>query len=135
MGTLYSRIAGPNDPRTGIPNNVVIPAEAVLPNFRFPTNFETDSLRKLVQASQNLGAQLFLLRSVRRRRTAAESRIAHPARPPRRSPRLLNQLDSFRRQADRTRGFESAAATISKPTISCCAASARRSICRARIRA
>src|SRR5258707_99096 len=56
MGSLYARIAGPNAVPSGMPNNVIIPAEAVKPGMRMPTNFETDSLRKFVSASQNLGA-------------------------------------------------------------------------------
>ena len=48
MGSLYARIAGPNSMPSGMPNNVVLPAEAVQPGLRLRSNFETDSLRKLV---------------------------------------------------------------------------------------
>ncbi len=110
MGTLYARIAGPNDPRTGIPNNVILPAEAVSPGLRLPTNFETDSLRKLVQSSQNLGANFsfFDPSGGGELRQNLELRIPRDRLADRRA--LLNQLDNFRRQADQTRAFESAGA-------------------------
>ncbi len=110
MGTMYARIAGPNNAQTGIPNNVIIPAEAVSPGLRMPTNFETDSLRKLVQASQNLGANFsyFDPSGGGELRQNLELRIPHDRLADRRA--LLNQLDTFRRQADQTRAFESAGA-------------------------
>jgi hypothetical protein len=56
MGTLYARIAGANDPRTGVPTNTIVTPEAVAPGLKLPQNFETQSLQKLVAASQTLGA-------------------------------------------------------------------------------
>lgn len=108
MGTLYSRIAGPNEPRTGMPNNVIVPAEAVSPGLRLPSNFETQSLQKLVASSQNLGANyaFFDPSGGGELRQNLELRIPRDRLTDRRN--LLNQLDTFRRQADRTRAFDSA---------------------------
>jgi uncharacterized protein (DUF1501 family) len=108
MGTLYARIAGPNEPRTGMPNNVIVPAEAVSPGLRLPSNFETQSLQKLVASSQNLGANyaFFDPSGGGELRQNLELRIPQNRLTDRRN--LLNQLDTFRRQADRTRAFESA---------------------------
>lgn len=110
MGTLYARIAGPNSPQSGMPNNVIIPAEAVSPGLRLQQNFETDSLRKLVGSSQNLGANyaFFDPSGGGELRQNLELRIAPDRLADRRG--LLTQLDTFRRQADRTGAFESAAA-------------------------
>ena len=108
MGTLYARIAGPNEPRTGVPNNVIVPAEAVSPGLRLPSNFETQSLQKLVASSQNLGANyaFFDPSGGGELRQNLELRIPQNRLTDRRN--LLNQLDTFRRQADRTRAFDSA---------------------------
>jgi uncharacterized protein (DUF1501 family) len=108
MGTLFARIAGPNQPRTGIPNNVIVPAEAVSPNLRLPSNFETQSLQKLVTASQNLGASYsyFNPSGGGELRQNLELRIPQGRLTDRRN--LLQQLDTFRRQADQTRLFDHA---------------------------
>ena len=110
MGSLYARIAGPNAPQTGMPNNVVVPPEAVSPGLRLPSNFETESLRKLITASSNLGANyaFFDPSGGGELRQNLELRIPRERLTDRRA--LLNQLDTFRRQADRTGAFENAAA-------------------------
>ena len=110
MGTLYSRIAGPNSPRTGMPNNVIVPPEAVSSGLRLPQNFETDSLRRLVSASSNLGANyaFFDPSGGGELRQNLELRIPRERLADRRA--LLSQLDTFRRQADSTGTFENASA-------------------------
>ena len=108
MGSLYARIAGPNAPRTGMPNNVILPAEAVSPGLRLGRNFETDSLQKLVTSSQNLGANyaFFDPSGGGELRQNLELRIPRERLTDRRA--LLPQLDTFRRNADRTGLFENA---------------------------
>ncbi len=110
MGTLYARIAGPNAPGTGMPNNVIIPAEAVSPGLRLQNNFETDSLNKLISSSQHLGANysFFNPSGGGELRQNLELRIPRERLADRRA--LLTQLDTFRRQADRTGAFEHASA-------------------------
>lgn len=110
MGTLYSRVAGPNDPHTGVPSNVIVPPEAVSPDLRLPTNFETDSLRKLVQASQNLGANhgFFDPSGGGELRQNLQLRMPHDRFTERRD--LLRQLDTFQRQMERTGTFDNLSA-------------------------
>ena len=106
MGTLYSRVAGTNHPRTGIPTNVILPAESVIQNFRFPSYFETDALQKLVRTSQNLGASYsYFDPSVGGElRQNLELHMPRERLTDRRN--LLQQLDTFRRQIDETRAFD-----------------------------
>jgi len=110
MGTLYGRVAGTNHPRTGMPTNVILPPEAVIQNFRFPSNFETQSLQKLVQASQNLGASYsyFDPSGGGELRQNLELRLPRERLTDRRN--LLQQLDTLRRTADQTRVFDNASA-------------------------
>ena len=110
MGSLYSRVAGPNHPRTGMPTNVVLPPEAVIQNFRFPQNFETQSLGKLIQSSQNLGAgySFFDPSGGGALRQNLELHMTRERLTDRRN--LLQQLDTFRRQADETRAFDNMSA-------------------------
>jgi hypothetical protein len=106
MGSVYSRVAGANHPRTGMPTNVILPAEAVAQNVRFPSNFETDSLGKLVRAGQNLGASysFFNPSGGGELRQNLELRMPRERLTDRRN--LLQQLDTFRRQVDETRAFD-----------------------------
>jgi uncharacterized protein (DUF1501 family) len=107
MGTLYARVAGANNPRTGMPTNVILPAESVAQNYRFPSNFETQSLQKLVQASQNLGASTgyFDPSGGGELRQNLELRMSRDRLTDRRS--LLQQLDTYARAADQTHAFDS----------------------------
>ncbi len=106
MGSLYARVAGANNNRTGIPSNVLVPPEAVIQNFRFPQNFETQSLQKLVQSSQNLGASysFFDPSGGGELRQNLDLRISRDRLTDRRA--LLQQLDTFRRAADSTHAFD-----------------------------
>jgi uncharacterized protein (DUF1501 family) len=108
MGSLYARVAGTNSARTGMPTNVIVPAEAVLQNARFPSNFETQSLQKLQQASQNLGPSYayFDPSGGGELRQNLELRMPRERLTDRRN--LLQQLDTYRRAADQTRAFENA---------------------------
>jgi uncharacterized protein (DUF1501 family) len=106
MGTLYARVAGTTNPRTGMPMNVLLPAESVLQNARFPQNFETQSLQKLVQSSQHLGANysFFDPSGGGELRQNLELRLPRERLSDRRN--LLQQLDTYRRAADATRAFD-----------------------------
>jgi hypothetical protein len=44
---LYARVAGPNNPRTGIPSNVLVLPEAVEPGLKLQSNFETGAIPTL----------------------------------------------------------------------------------------
>ncbi len=106
MGSLYARVAGTNHPHTGMPTNVILPAEAVLQNARFPGNFETQSLQKLVQSSQHLGPNYayFDPSGGGELRLNLELRMSRERLTDRRA--LLHQLDTYRREADQTRAFD-----------------------------
>lgn len=130
MGTLYARIAGPNHPRTGLPTNIILPAEAVSPGLRLPGNFETQSLQKLVSTSHLLGANygFFDPSGGGELRQNLELRIPQNRLTERRN--LLTQLDTKPSVPvpSRTRP-----PTTSKRTTCSCAASPRRSISIAKI--
>jgi len=108
MGTLYARVAGANNPTTGMPNNIIIPAEAASSALRLRNNFETDSLNKLIAASQNLGPSygFFNPSGGGELRQNLELRLTTERLADRRN--LLGQLDNLRRQADRTGAFDNA---------------------------
>lgn len=110
MGTFYARVAGPNNPDTGIPNNIIIPPEAVNPTLRLPSNFETDSLNKLLASSQAMGPNFayFNPSGGGELRQNLDLRLTAERLSDRRS--LLGQLDTFRRLADRTHAFDNASA-------------------------
>ena len=55
MGALYARVAGTNDPHTGIPNNILVLPEAIERGMRLQGNFETGALPTLT-APGDLGA-------------------------------------------------------------------------------
>lgn len=107
MGSLYARVAGANQPRTGMPNNVILPAESVASNLKLPGNFETQSLQKLVASSTALGASysFFDPSGGGELRKDLELRLPRDQFEDRRS--LLTQLDGFKRRLEKTRAFES----------------------------
>lgn len=49
MGALYSRVVGTNHPRNGIPTNVLVLPEAIKPDLKLGSNFETKALPTLTQ--------------------------------------------------------------------------------------
>lgn len=108
MGTLYARVAGANNPTTGMPNNIIIPAEAASPTLRLRNNFETDALNKLINASQNLGPSYGFFNPSGGGELCQnlELRLTTERLSDRRN--LLGQLDNLRRQADRTGAFDNA---------------------------
>jgi hypothetical protein len=110
MGTLYARVAGPNHPRTGIPTNVILPAEAAAPGLKLQGNFETDSLKRLIAAGGALGASyaFFDPSGGGPLRQDLELHLPRDRFEDRRS--LLRQLDTFRREIETTGALESASA-------------------------
>jgi hypothetical protein len=100
MSAIYTRVAGPTHPRTGMPRNVLVLPEAVQPGLKLKGNFETGALPTLTTPGEvgstygafdpSGGGQL--LRNMRL--TLAPERFDDRRR-------LLAQLDDFKRQADR----------------------------------
>lgn len=110
MGTLYARIAGTNDPRTGIPTNTILTPEAVAPDLKLKQNFETQSLHKLIAASGNLGASyaFFDPSGGGQLRENLELKLPRDRFDDRRE--LLRQLDTFRRRVEDTHALDAVSA-------------------------
>jgi len=110
LGSLYARVAGPNDPRTGVPTNTIITPEAVAPDLKLPQNFETQSLQKLIAASSNLGANyaFFDPSGGGQLRQNLELKLPRDRFDERRE--LLRQLDTFRRQVEETHALDDVSA-------------------------
>lgn len=49
LGAIFARVAGNNNPQTGVPSNVVVLPEAVSPGLKLGSNFETGALPTLTQ--------------------------------------------------------------------------------------
>src|SRR5579872_522622 len=52
MGSLYSRVVGPTNNATGVPNNCLILPEAVEPGLKLQGNFETGALPTLTSPGE-----------------------------------------------------------------------------------
>jgi len=105
MGAIYSRVAGTINAKSGIPNNCIVIPEAVSPGLKLKSNFETKSMASLLGAGdlgpnctpfdpsgggdlkKNLDLQLDQARFGDRKT-------------------LLNQLDNFKRQIDKTHALD-----------------------------
>jgi len=106
MGALYCRLAGPNNLLTGMPSSVSILPEAVDPDLKLGKNFETGALPTLWQTGDlpatfapfdpSSGGQLKQNLELRLPRERFEDRKT-----------LLSQLDTFKRQVDKTKAFDS----------------------------
>jgi hypothetical protein len=110
IGTLYARVAGSNDPRTGLPTNTLVTPEAVGPDVKLQQNFETQSLQKLVAASGGLGASyaFFDPSGGGELRKDLELNLPRDRFDDRRS--LLKQLDTFRRRVESTHALDAVSA-------------------------
>ena len=106
MGTLYARVAGPNDPRTGVPTNTLVTPEAVAPDLKLKSNFETQALQKLVAASGSLGANyaFFDPSGGGQLRQNLELKLPRDRFDDRRA--LLQRLDTFRRRVEETHALD-----------------------------
>ncbi len=109
MGSLYSRIAGTTNARTGMPSNVLVLPEAVQPALKLGKNFETGALPTLTSPGDlgaahgafdpSGGGQLLQNLKLRLPRERFEDRRT-----------LLRKLDTFQRRLDATRAFDGVAA-------------------------
>jgi hypothetical protein len=101
MGSLYSRVAGANDPKTGMPRNTLILPESIDPNIKLGSNFETGALPTLTQTG-SLGAAYAAFNTAGGGALSQDMHLQIPqARlDDRRS--LLSSLDTLRRHADKT---------------------------------
>ncbi|HZK79674.1 MAG TPA: DUF1501 domain-containing protein [Humisphaera sp.] len=101
MGSLYARVAGANDPKTGMPRNSLILPESIDPKIKMGTNFETGALPTLTQPG-SLGAAYGAFNTAGGGALSQDMHLQIPqARlDDRRS--LLSSLDTLRRGADKS---------------------------------
>ncbi len=106
MGSIFARVAGSNNRATGMPNNVIVPPEAM--GVEVKTNFETQALQKLVASSQAFGASysFFDPSGGGELRRNLELNLPRSRFDDRRA--LLSQLDGFRRQFEDTHVLDNA---------------------------
>ncbi len=52
MGAIYARVAGANHPQTGMPTHTLIVPEAIQPDLKLQSNFETNALPGLATAGE-----------------------------------------------------------------------------------
>ncbi len=105
MGSLYSRLVGPVNGRTGMPSAALVKPEAVQADLKLGKNFETNALPALASAGQlgpsydafdpSGGGELKQNLDLRLPRERFDDRKA-----------LLDQLDGFKRQVDATRALD-----------------------------
>jgi len=106
MSTLYARLAGAVRRDSGLPDNTVILPEAVMPGLKLPSNFETQSLQKLLTAGQGLGATNAAFDPSGGNSTMESLKLSMPRDRFDDRRGLLAQLDSFKSQAEKTRAFD-----------------------------
>jgi hypothetical protein len=105
MSALYTRVAGPIHPRTGIPTNVLVLPEAVQPGLKQGSNFETGALPTLTSPG-DLGPTYgaFDPAGGAEFKKLMQLQITPERFGDRRE--LLGQLDALRRTVDRTRAWD-----------------------------
>ncbi len=99
LSSIYARVAGINNPETGMPNNTLLTAEAVQPDLKFRRNFETGALPTLTtpgRLGESYGA--FNPSGASELKQNMELRIPAERFTDRRY--LLQTLDRMRREAD-----------------------------------
>ena len=99
MSALYARVAGVNDPRTGIPNNILILPEAVQRGMRLQGNFETGALPTLT-APGELGASYRAFDPSGSGEIQRNMELRIPADRFDDRRHLLSQFDNLRRDLD-----------------------------------
>lgn len=105
MGAIYARVAGTNDPASGIPRNLLLLPEAVQDGLKLKGNFETGALGTLTDPG-DLGptCEAFNPAGGGSLRKDMEIKVAPQRLDDRRN--LLSQLDGIKRQLDRSRALE-----------------------------
>src|SRR5262249_29550716 len=105
MGALYARVAGTNHPASGMPRNVLVLPEAIDPKIKLGKNFETGALPTLTTPG-NLGPAYasFDPSGGGQLKQNLELKLPRERFDDRRA--LLKQLDTFKRQVDKTRALD-----------------------------
>lgn len=100
MGALYSRVVGTNNPRNGMPTNILILPEAISPQLKLASNFETGALPTLTHPG-DLGSTYaaFNPQGGNELTKNMQLKLASERFDDRRN--LLSNLDRLKRAADR----------------------------------
>jgi hypothetical protein len=107
MSAIYSRIAGTNHPRTGMPRNVLVRPEAIEEGLQLGSNFETKALPTVVASGELPKTfEAFDPSGGGPLTEAMQLKIAEDRLTDRRS--LLGGLDQLRRQLDESKLLERA---------------------------
>ncbi len=99
MGSIYSRIAGTNDPEMGMPNNVVILPESVDQKLKLDQNFESNALPTLTSPG-SLGTSHAAFNPQGGGELKNNMELKLPAERFGDRKQLLEQLDALKRRAD-----------------------------------
>ncbi len=100
LGAIYTRVAGTNHPLTGMPLNTLVLPEAVAPEMKIGSNFETSALPTLTSPG-DLGPTFAAFNPIGggELQSNMEMKISRERFDDRRH--LLDELDNVRRQFDR----------------------------------
>ncbi len=99
MGALYARVAGTNDPVTGMPSNTLVLPEAIDPSLKLKTNFETKALPTLTAAG-DLGPTYVAFNPRGGGQLKADMRLKLPRNRFDDRRLLLTGLDNLKRRFD-----------------------------------
>ena len=99
MGSIYSRIAGTNDPEMGMPNNVVILPESIDQKLKLGRNFESNALPTLTSPG-SLGTSHAAFDPQGGGELKNNMELKLPAERFGDRKKLLEQLDALKRRAD-----------------------------------
>ncbi len=113
---VYARLAGTTHPRTGVPRNVLVLPEAVDAKLKLGSNFETKALPTLTSPG-SLGPAYGAFDPSGGGQLLENLKLRLP--PERFADRrgLLKQLDTFRRQVDRTGALEGTTVFELRPAV------------------
>lgn len=107
MSSIYARLAGATNPQSGVPSNVLVLPEAVEPGLKLKGNFETGALPTLT-APGELGPSFAAFDPSGGGQLQKNMRLQISADRFDDRRRLLTNLDTIRREVDRTGSMDSA---------------------------
>ena len=102
MGSLYARVVGTNHPQNGIPTNVVVLPEAIKPDLKLNSNFETKALPTLTHPG-DLGEAYAAFNPQGGGQLTRNMTLKIPRERFNDRRTLLTKLDQARKAADRSR--------------------------------